>query len=62
MRSMPRVYRSFEDFERDELNGVSDDLDIDEMLDEMFCDDLDTDFKNKGDKAVGAAPMATDES
>ena len=61
MRSMPRVYRSFEDFERDELNGVSDDLDIDEMLDEIFSDELDTNFKNKGMKAAGPASCA-DES
>ena len=60
MRSMPRVYRSFEDFERDELNGVSDDLDIDEMLDEMFSDDLDTNFKSKAQKAAGPA-SCTDE-
>jgi hypothetical protein len=52
---MPRVYRTFEEFERDELNGVSEELDIDEMLDEMFSDDLDTNFKGKDHKGSPAA-------
>jgi hypothetical protein len=43
MRSMafPKVYRSFEEFERDELHKV--DLlhsNIDDMLDDMFNDEL----------------------
>ncbi len=49
MRSMPRVYRSFEEFERDELNQLNDELSVDDMLDEMFSEELDTDFK-KGRK------------
>ncbi len=55
MRSMPRVYRTFEDFERDELNGPSQEMDIDEMLDEVFVDDLDTNFKKKDPSAAGRA-------
>jgi hypothetical protein len=38
----PKVYRSFEEFERDELrklDGLS--VSIDDMLDEMFADELD---------------------
>jgi hypothetical protein len=38
----PKVYRSFEEFERDELrklDGVH--VSIDDMLDEMFADELD---------------------
>ncbi len=46
----PKVYRSFEEFERDELrklDGVH--VSIDEMLDEMFADELDFD-DNKSSK------------
>jgi len=38
----PKVYRSFEEFERDELrklDGVH--VSIDDMLDEMFADEID---------------------
>ena len=42
MRSVPRIYRSYEDFERDELKSVEKlDVTIDEMLDELFSDGLD---------------------
>jgi hypothetical protein len=44
---MPRVYRSFEEFERDELKCMNQELSIDEMLDELFADELDVDFKTK---------------
>jgi hypothetical protein len=40
--AVPKVYRSFEEFERDELrklDGIH--LSIDEMLDEMFPSELD---------------------
>ena len=40
--ALPKVYRSFEEFERDELrklDGVH--VSIDDMLDEMFADELD---------------------
>jgi hypothetical protein len=40
--AVPKVYRSFEEFERDELrklDGIH--VSIDEMLDEMFADELD---------------------
>jgi hypothetical protein len=40
--AVPKVYRSFEEFERDELrklDGIH--LSIDEMLDEMFPSDSD---------------------
>ncbi len=40
--ALPKVYRSFEEFERDELrklDGLS--MSIDEMLDDMFHDELD---------------------
>ena len=47
MRSMPRVYRNFEEFEQAELNCMDDELSIDQMLDEMFADELDIDFKSK---------------
>ena len=55
MRSnaVPKVYRSFEEFERDELrklDGFS--VSIDDMLDEMFADELD--FES-GDKRGSAS-------
>ncbi len=51
MRSnaVPKVYRSFEEFERDELrklDGFS--VSIDDMLDEMFADELDFEPGAKG--------------
>jgi hypothetical protein len=44
MRSaFPRVYRSFEEFEREELHRLDTLASIDDMLDEMFADELDFD-------------------
>lgn len=38
----PKIYRSFEEFERDELRKLDGlHMSIDEMLDEMFADELD---------------------
>ena len=38
----PKVYRSFEEFERDELRKLDGlHTSIDDMLDEMFADELD---------------------
>ena len=40
--AVPKVYRSFEEFERDELRKLDGlHVSIDEMLDEMFADELD---------------------
>src|SRR2546421_575364 len=47
MRTMPRVYRNFEEFEQAELNCRDEETGIDQMLDEMFADELDIDFKSK---------------
>ena len=52
MRSSDRSYRSFEDFERDELrrfqaSGVS----VDEMIDSIFGRDADSD--SRGARASG---------
>ena len=47
MRSMPRVYRNFEEFEHAEIHCLDEDLSIDHMLDEMFADELDIDFSSK---------------
>lgn len=47
MRSMPRVYRNFEEFESAEINCLDEELSIDQMLDEMFADELDIDFSSK---------------
>ncbi len=50
MRSnaFPKVYRSFEEFERDELHKLDGlHMSIDEMLDDMFADELDFEPGNK---------------
>jgi hypothetical protein len=39
----PRVYRSFEEFEREELNRLDVGAPIDDMLGEMFAEELDFD-------------------
>lgn len=44
MRGYPRVYRSFEEFEREELRrGTSLRSTVDDMLDDMFTQELDFD-------------------
>jgi hypothetical protein len=44
MRASPRIYRSYEEFERDELRTLDRlHVTIDEMLDELFSDELDFD-------------------
>jgi hypothetical protein len=46
----PKVYRSFEEFERDELRKLDGlHVSIDDMLDEMFADELD--FEASGGKS-----------
>jgi hypothetical protein len=46
---MPRVYRSFEEFERDELRKLDGlHMSIDDMLDEMFSDELDFEPNGSG--------------
>ena len=46
----PKVYRSFEEFERDELRKLDGlHTSIDDMLDEMFADELD--FEANGSKS-----------
>ena len=50
--AFPKVYRSFEEFERDELrklDGLS--VSIDDMLDEMFADELDFEPGARGKKS-----------
>jgi hypothetical protein len=47
--ALPKVYRSFEEFERDELRKLDGlHMTIDEMLDDMFRDELD--FEAKGER------------
>ena len=46
--AVPKIYRSFEEFERDELrklDGIH--LSIDEMLDDMFPSEIDSDHDPK---------------
>jgi hypothetical protein len=46
----PKVYRSFEDFEREELKRPSGSFsaNVEDMLDEMFAGELELDFEPKG--------------
>ena len=47
-QAFPKVYRSFEEFERDELRKLDGlHVSIDEMLDEMFAEELDFDPDSK---------------
>ncbi len=49
----PKVYRSFEEFERDELRKLDGlHVSIDDMLDEMFADELD--FESDGKRGARA--------
>jgi len=41
--AFPRVYRSFEEFEREELHKLDLSASIDDMLGEMFAEELDFD-------------------
>ncbi len=41
--SFPRVYRSFEEFEREELHKLDMSGSIDDMLGDMFAEELDFD-------------------
>jgi hypothetical protein len=41
--AFPRVYRSFEEFEREELHKLDMSGSIDDMLGEMFAEELDFD-------------------
>jgi len=48
-QAFPKVYRSFEEFERDELRKLDGlHVSIDDMLDEMFGEELD--FDEPGNK------------
>ena len=48
MARAARIYRSYEDFERDELRTLDRfQVSIDEMLDEMFAEELDFDGTTK---------------
>ena len=56
MRSnaFPKVYRSFEEFERDELRKLDGlHVSIDEMLDDMFPSELLADAKSEGQSGGG---------
>ncbi len=50
--AVPKVYRSFEEFERDELHKLDiADATIDEMLNEMFGEELDLESPHTAHKA-----------
>ena len=42
-QAFPRVYRSFEEFEREELHKLDLSASFDDMLGEMFAEELDFD-------------------
>lgn len=46
----PRVYKSFEEFEREELHRLDMSAAIDDMLDEMFAEELDFDQEGAAKK------------
>jgi hypothetical protein len=58
--AIPRIYKSFEEFEREELRKL-DSLggSIDEMLDEVFAEELD--FEPEGGKRGGKRRAANDD-
>jgi hypothetical protein len=59
-QAFPKVYRSFEEFERDELRKLDGlHVSIDDMLDEMFGEELD--FENDGNKKSGKRGESDDE-
>jgi hypothetical protein len=50
-QAFPKVYRSFEEFERDELRKLDGlHVSIDDMLDEMFGEELDFEADGKKGK------------
>lgn len=60
--AFPKVYRSFEEFERDELRKLDGlHVSIDEMLDEMFGEELDFDENAQKGKASGKRTESYDE-
>lgn len=64
MRSnaFPKVYRSFEEFERDELRKLDGlHVSIDEMLDDMFGEELDFEANGGGRKSKAAHAAAHDD-
>lgn len=59
--AFPRVYRSFEEFEREELQNLDRlYVSVDDMLDEMFAEEVD--FDEEGGKKRGRGrPRKTDD-
>ena len=59
--AFPRVYRSFEEFEREELQKLDRlYVSVDDMLDEMFAEEVD--FDEEGGKKRGRGrPRKTDD-
>jgi hypothetical protein len=58
----PRVYRSFEEFEREELHPLDLGGSIDEMLGEMFAEELDFDESSaRGSRRRKGRPVEDDE-
>ena len=52
-QAVPKVYRSFEEFERDELRKLDGlHMSIDDMLEDMFGDELDFDNDGKRGRRV----------
>jgi hypothetical protein len=58
-RAFPKVYRSFEEFERDELRKLDGlHVSIDDMLDQMFGEELD--FEARAERG-GSGKQSDDE-
>ena len=60
--AFPKVYRSFEEFEREELQKLDRlYLSVNDMLDEMFADELDFEEDEDKPKRRGRKPARTDD-
>jgi hypothetical protein len=60
--SQNRVYRSFEEFERDELRRLDRlNFSVDDMLDEMFAEELDFDGDSPRSKRKAADDQSEEE-
>jgi hypothetical protein len=56
-----KIYRTFEEFEREELRREVHAGSVDEMLDDMFAGDLDFDSGRGGRSRKGSAGTSEDE-
>jgi hypothetical protein len=51
--AFPRVYKSFQEFEREELRKLDTASTLDDMLDDLFADELDFDAPKGKSRRIG---------